>query len=108
MMAQSTGDSSLILRRIVTQMFSFDDIWSATSEKADGEVDTKIQVLADGFQRYMNKFYYEAQVWSKFLTAFKNWSNYRVLVRNKAATVQKLRVKSEEESTTQKNDTAEK
>lgn len=40
---------------------SFDDIWSATSKKADGEVGTKIEVLADGFERYMETYYYEAQ-----------------------------------------------
>ena len=55
----------------------------------------------------MDNYYYEAQVRSEFLTAYKNRSNFRVLVRSKAAMVQKPRVKNDEESTTRRNDTAE-
>lgn len=38
----------------------YDDIWEATSKKNTDPVDEKITNLADGFERYMTEYYYEA------------------------------------------------
>jgi len=39
---------------------TYDDIWSATSKKGPEEIGSKISTLADGFERYMTGYYYEA------------------------------------------------
>jgi len=39
---------------------SYDDIWAVTSKKGAEPVGEKISNLADGFERYMNGYYFEA------------------------------------------------
>jgi len=40
---------------------TYDDIWSKTSKKGPEPVGDKISNLADGFERYMNGYYFEAK-----------------------------------------------
>ena len=40
----------------------YDDIWSVTSKKGPEPVGEKISNLANGFERYMNGYYYESPV----------------------------------------------
>ena len=42
--------------------FRYDDIWKATKQSAKGTVPDKLRVLEDGFERYMNEYFYVAKV----------------------------------------------
>ena len=43
-------------------IFSYDDIWKSTKQSAKGTVPDKLRVLEDGFERYMNEYFYVAKV----------------------------------------------
>ena len=60
-MVQSKG-KRIIIRIIYLKKNSYDDIWAVTSKKGAEPVGEKISNLADGFERYMNGYYFEAPV----------------------------------------------
>ena len=42
--------------------FRYDDIWKSTKQSAKGTVPEKLRILEDGFERYMNEYFYVAKV----------------------------------------------
>jgi len=83
---------------------TYDDIWAATSKKGPEEIGTKISTLADGFERYMTGYYYEAPVNFILLASYKI-NCLRVSARTKDVTDRRPRVPSDEVFTTRKNAT---
>ena len=47
--------------------FRYDDIWKSTKQSAKGTVPDKLRVLEDGFERYMNEYFYVAKVFISHL-----------------------------------------
>ena len=49
-------------RSIIKNDFRYDDIWKSTKQSAKGTVPDKLKILEDGFERYMNEYFYVAKV----------------------------------------------
>jgi len=45
---------------------TYDDIWKGTKQSADGSVSDKLRVLEDGFEQYMDEYFYGAETSKDF------------------------------------------
>ena len=84
-------------------IISYDDIWSVTSKKGPEPVGEKISNLANGFERYMNGYYYESPVRNNWRSSGNHNCYFRALAKFRAATEARHKAPSDVEFITKRS-----